>query len=165
MWVVVILLLILLILFLISSSHIIIGVVATSIPVWGLGLIVGFAVFFSLRQYFLTSLRSPEKLAKLVKLSFDGKKLNCSIQYSEVNKYGDIGLPYGLALLACLVTAILSLLYLLYYTTAFSRYMFAMMDIGGSYKDGPTRVPENLIFILVSGVSIKIGRASCRERV
>lgn len=159
MWVIlliVLLLLIMLILFLISSSHIIIGAVTTSIPVWGLGLIVGFVVFFALRQYTLSSLHSPEKLAKLVQLSFDGNELNCSVQESEVNKYTETGSPYGLAFLSCLATAILFLTYLLYYTCSFSGYTFAMVDIASdrNYLVAPTYVPENVIFALVCVISI-----------
>jgi hypothetical protein len=84
MWVIVLLLAILLILVLISSLPLIISVFITTVPAWGAGLIAGLSVFFGMRQHLFNSLRSPEILTKLVRLDFDGRKLNCSIQDSEV---------------------------------------------------------------------------------
>lgn len=155
MWVVVlfiILLLILLLLFLISSFHIIIGAFTISLPAWGLGLIIGFGVFFSLRQYHLSSLRSPEALAKLVKLNFDGNKLNCSIQDTEVKKYGETGLPYGLAVFSCLAVTIFYLMYL-FSTDSFAGYTFAMTDIAGN-RDRATSVSGNTVFVLACIISV-----------
>lgn len=150
--IIVLVLLVLLLLLLISNSNIIIGVFITSLPTWGLGLIVGFGIFFLLRQYLLNSLCSPETLAKLVKLSFDGNKLNCSIQNTEVKKYGETGLPYSLAYFSCLAVTSLYLMYLLS-IDSFSGYTFALMDIGGGLH-GATIVSGNIIFVLACIISI-----------
>ena len=99
-----------------------IGLLArATIPAWGVGIVVGVSVFIGLRHYFLNSLRSQEKLANLVMLSFDGKKLNCSIQDAEVREYATTisRITFSLALLSCISVTLFVLLSLFNSTDAF----------------------------------------------
>jgi len=123
-WVFVILLIIILIILLWGLAGAIIQVGIASLPAWGIGLLVGLVVFYGLRQRILVSLRTPQKLAKLVNLSFDGRRLHCSIDHTEVEKYADSTEPISISVLVCVAVTVGVLVYLANSTEVFLGHKF-----------------------------------------
>jgi len=143
-----------------------IGLLArATIPAWGVGIVVGVSVFIGLRHYFLNSLRSQEKLANLVMLSFDGKKLNCSIQDAEVREYATTisRITFSLALLSCISVTLFVLLSLFNSTDAFRGRKYIAISKEQSQEISVDLIPIGLTFVgLISTQSFK---RSAREEV
>ncbi|MGH8710684.1 MAG: J domain-containing protein [Burkholderiales bacterium] len=132
-----------------TLTSVVIPLTLTSLPAWGAGLAVGFCVLSVLRLQRLRSLRSPQTLAKLTTLHFDGKKLNCSLNYSEVEKYENSESAVRFAAIACAATTV-GVLFFLEATGAFRGYAFRIWDIGGEVAT-EKRLPE-LASLIIAGI-------------
>jgi len=71
-----------------------------SLPAWGGTVVVVMSIFFMYRTYLLHRLNSPEKLAKFITVSFNGERLNWSLNESLIGKCANIGLPVFLGILS-----------------------------------------------------------------
>jgi len=154
-WFVVIILVILLIVLLIGLAGAVIQVGVASLPAWGIGLSIGLMVFYALRQKIIRSIRTPENLAGLVTLTFDGRTLNCSINHSEVDKYADSSEPISLAVLICVTVTVGILVYLANQTQVF---------VGHKFLDDRMSETASIVFaVIISAIIVSYTFAKVKQ--
>jgi len=108
----------------IQSAITVISVAIASSLAWGSGVTVGLIMFYASRKRLITSLRQPGKVSELVTLTFDGNRLNCSVNEAKVEKYSASSRPLALGITASTVTTLTFLWFLAQETDAFVGHKF-----------------------------------------